>query len=283
MELKQLLIGSVVLNVALLATSAFFYLDSNSSKEVAQSLATEREEAIAKVTELEEKNKTLSQRLALSQQNTSSEDADAVARLKQALDEKDAEITRLKATANSGNRRGDRDRDRGPNRENMQERMERFREENPELYARMQNQREEFQKRMEEHAAKRDNYVNNIDTSRLSVQQRRTVSDYQALLKTQEELRQTMQNGNGDRDSWRQMFENQRQISQMSGDIRNILLEQYASTISSSNSAAVATEIQNIIDATSNFGGGGGFGGGQGGRGPGGGRGGRGNRNRGQE
>ena len=271
------------MNVALLATSAFFYLDSNSSKEVAQSLATEREEAIAKVTELEEKNKTLSQRLALSQQNTSSEDADAVARLKQALDEKDAEITRLKATANSGNRRGDRDRDRGPNRENMQERMERFREENPELYARMQNQREEFQKRMEEHAAKRDNYVNNIDTSRLSVQQRRTVSDYQALLKTQEELRQTMQNGNGDRDSWRQMFENQRQISQMSGDIRNILLEQYASTISSSNSAAVATEIQNIIDATSNFGGGGGFGGGQGGRGPGGGRGGRGNRNRGQE
>ncbi|MBQ6471632.1 MAG: hypothetical protein IJJ33_06590 [Victivallales bacterium] len=273
MEHKPLIILMIALDVVLAGATAYFYVDANSQANLAKSLGEERDAALAKLTELEDAHKTLTARLNAAQQgNEAPTDADA-ARLRQAIDEKDAEISRLKANANRTapsreREHGNRNRGGGPG--NFRENMERLKTENPELYARI----EERRKKMEERTLRRDQYLNNIDTSRLNATQRQTVSDYQALLKANEELRQSMENGESDNESRREMFDNMRQIGQMSGEIRSILLEQYANTLSSGNGAAVAEEIQNIIDATSagpggGPGGPGGFGG-PGRRGPGG-------------
>jgi len=281
MEYKHLLAITIALNVVLAGATAYFYVDANSQSNLAKSLGEERDSALARLTELEDAQKTLSSRLTAAQQgNETPVDANAE-RLRQAIDEKDAEISRLKASANrpAPPQNRERNRNRGGWNGNFRENMERLKTENPELYARIQAQQEDRRKRMEERNARRDQYLNNIDTSRLTATQRQTVSDYQALLKANEEIRQGMESGEIDNESRREMFDNMRQIGQMSGEIRNILLEQYAGTISPSNSAAVAEEIQNIIDATSPFpaggpgGPGGGPGGGfrgRGGRGPGG-------------
>ena len=182
MEYKPLLVITIALNVVLAGTTAYFYVDSNSQSNLAKSLGEERDAALAKLTELEDAHKTLSARLTAAQQeNEAPTDADA-ARLRQAIDEKDAEISRLKASANRPAPTRERERgnrNRGGWNGNFRENMERLKSENPELYARIEDRR----KKMEERNIRRDQYLNNIDTSRLTATQRQVVSDYQALLK----------------------------------------------------------------------------------------------------
>ena len=86
-------------------------------------------------------------------------------------------------------------------------------------------------------------------------------SEKPPLLQAQADQRTAMQNGNGD---FRQMMETNMQLGQLSTQIRDILIDQYA--------GQSAAEIKNIINATSGGFPGGGFpGGGPGGGCPGGG------------
>ena len=116
----------------------------------------------------------------------------------------------------------------------------------------------------------RNNYLARINLSRLNSDQRQAVTDYQALIKANEELMASMREGNNF-ENMREIGANQRKINELSGQIRDVLIEQYADTLRNGSGAQAAEEIKNILDATSS-----GFGGGPGGppggfgRGPGG-------------
>lgn len=257
MDYKKLFISTLCVCGLLLGTSAYYYLDHASQAEMIASLTQERDEAITQKTTAEENAKKLRGRLTLLSQSGASSAAGASDNLAKVIDEKDAEITRLKKQLEqAGNRQNDNRRGNGNRRENFQARMERMKQEDPERYEQMMSNMEKRRQEMEKRITQRDQYISNIDTSRLSYEQKNVVEQYKNLVQTQAEQRTAMQNGNGD---FREMMETNRQVGQLSTQIRDILIEQYA--------GSSAEEIKNIINATSTgFGGGpGGFGGGPGG------------------
>ena len=262
MDYKKLFISTLCVCGVLLGTSAYYYLDHASQAEMIASLTQERDDAIAQKTTAEENSKKLRGRLTLLSQSGASSAANASDNLAKVIDEKDAEITRLKRQLEqAGNRQNDNQRGnrRGGGRENFQARMERMKQEDPERYEQMMSNMEKRRQEMEKRITQRDQYISNIDTSRLSYEQKNVVEQYKSLVQTQAEQRAAMQNGNGD---FREMMDTNRQVGQLSTQIRDILIEQYA--------GSSAEEIKNIINATSTgfggFGGGpGGFGGGPGG------------------
>ena len=261
---RNLLVISIVLNVALAAAALFFHLDNSSLQEQSRALSAERDKAIAETKTLELSVQALQKKLnALAQ--TAAEPADEsneqllkaiamkdemIAALRQELDNSD----RVRQTQNQRPERRQRDNTS----ESIQDRMERMKTEDPERYEQMMTRRRE----MEERIAKRDDFLNAIDLSKLPQAKRQAVSEYRELLRANQEL---MQNAmNGDRDSGREMWENQRAINDLSAEVRTILLEQYGKTIGATGSQ-LADQVNQILDATSSgfgFGGGAGRGGG---------------------
>lgn len=270
MEYKKRFLFAVVFDCVFLAAAAFFYLDRQAQGELIETLTGERDSALSTVTEKEEQIKSMQSKLALFTQGGQQVDADAE-RLKKIIDEKDAEISRLKLAMenNQNQRRRGRDNQEGRQnnmanvRQRMEDRMQQLREQNPERYNQIMADREALRKRMEDRISKRNQYLSNINLARLTTEQRQVVGDYQELLKANDEIRANMQEGNG-MESFREMMNNQRQINEMSTQIRDILIEQYAGSISSTSGAQVAEEIRSIIDVTSSNGPGG-FGPGRGG------------------
>lgn len=254
MENKKLLIIALVLDVVMLVIVAFFYVDRSDLITANESMTKELSEAKSKLAAAETENASLTNKLAMMSQGTAVVVDGESERLKKAVDEKDAEISRLKASLESAERNsGARSQQRGQRnafgmRARMQEHMERLKSEDPEQYEQMQVEREKRRKELQDRLAKRDQLVNAIDTSKLNADQKQLVSDYQALIKASQDARAAMESGEGEVDM-RELMYTQRKINAMSSDIRDILIEQYASSLGASG-RDVAAKIKSIIEAT---------------------------------
>lgn len=260
---RNLLVASLVLNVALAAAALFFHLDNSSLQEQRQALSAARDQAIAETKTLELNVQAMQKKLnALTQAAELPEDEskerllkdiamkdEMIAALRKALDNSNA------ARQNQPQRPERRQRDRDIPRESPEERMERMRTENPERYEQMMTRRRE----MEERIAKRDDFLNAIDVSKLPSAKRQAVTEYRELLRANQELMQSAMQG--DRDSGREMWENQRAINDLSAEVRTILLEQYGKSIGAGG-AQLADQVNQILEATSTGFGGGNFRGG---------------------
>ena len=277
MENKAIIIISLLFNLVLFGTAAFYWSDRASLNEQLEAVTAERDAAQTNSSALEEDIQKLNNKLKFLEQGGQTEESQDVSRLKQNLDEKSAEIARLKAQLENMPRNEDNGRrpNRNANFQDMQRRgqefMERMKTEDPERYERMMADRERRQQERQNRINMRDNYLARINMSRLNSDQRQAVTDYQALIKANEELMASMREGNNF-ENMREIGANQRRLNELSGQIRDVLIEQYADTLRNGSGAQAAEEIKNILDATSS-----GFGGGPGGppggfgRGPGGG------------
>lgn len=199
---------------------------------------------------------------------TTEENSEELAALNAYIDRLEAENQNLKQQlANSQQARpGRQNRQRGPRMD-----MEQMKESDPERYERIMSFRENMQKAMQERAQRRNDYFASLDTSKLSAEQRSTLSDYQTLLG---EVETTMANG-GD---FRDMREAGMELWRMRGDVQNILVENLGAQLGA-DGENLKQGLQQISEITGGFGNPfqglpqmGGFGGGPGGRG---GRGGR--------
>ena len=280
-QLKTTLLGVFLVTTLICGgTAVFFFMDNSNLRSQYDEQAVELDEASASVKKLEQENgKLKAEQKRMLESNESEELKKENERLKSDLASMKQEYDRVKAAGGEG--RGDRgDRGgrggwgRGGNggrgNFNPQEMMARLKEEDPERYEQIQAEQEKRRKDMEERQQKRNDFFANINTSKMTAEQRETVERYQQLMQQQ-------QNSNGD---WRAMMEAGREMMQLNSKVREALLDQY-----SNNSAAQA--VRQIYEMTGSGGGfGGGFGGGPGGgfggfggRGPGGGRPGRGGNN----
>lgn len=267
MNTRKAFIVALVMDVVLLAAAGYFYAEAKAQGELSSAIAEEKAATEAKLANLQNDNASLKNRLELfSASGSDTKNAD-LAKLTKALDEKDSEINRLKKLIAQNNANPPRQDDRGDRnnrpRFNPEEMMARIKENDPERYQQIMDQRERHRQVLKERSEKRDNYLSRLDMNKLSAEQKQAVSDYQALIKTNEELRASMSEEGG-MSNFREIMRNQAQISNMSTNIRDILIEQFAGS-------NVAEEVKNIIDATTVEGRGfrGGFGGPGGFRGPG--------------
>lgn len=279
MDTKVIIVVSLIFDFILLGAAAFFWSDRAALDEQLAAMTAERDEAQTHSSSLEEEIQKLKGRIALMEQDTPVAESQDVVRLKQNLDEKSAEVARLKAQIENMPRNNDEG--RRPNRGGMnfqdmrrrgEEFMERMKTEDPERYERMMADRERRQQERQNRINMRDNYLARIDMNRLNSDQRQAVTDYQSLIKANEELMASMREGNGF-ENMREIGANQRRINELSSQVRDVLIEQYADGLRSGSGAQAAEEIKNILDATSSGFGGpagpppGGFGGPGGGRG----------------
>jgi hypothetical protein len=262
MDTKVIIVVSLIFDFILLGAAAFFWSDRAALDEQLAAMTAERDEAQTRSSSLEEEIQKLKGRIALMEQDTPVAESQDVVRLKQNLDEKSAEVARLKAQIENMPRNNDEG--RRPNRGGMnfqdmrrrgEEFMERMKTEDPERYERMMADRERRQQERQNRINMRDNYLARIDMNRLNSDQRQAVTDYQSLIKANEELMASMREGNGF-ENMREIGANQRRINELSSQVRDVLIEQYADGLRSGSGAQAAEEIKNILDATSSgFGG----------------------------
>ncbi|GEM_PF-4364733 len=195
----------------------------------------------------------------LSALQASGDDSEAVQALNAYIDKLEKENAAYKkqleeaVAENSRGGRGNRERRNGP------PNMEELKETNPEQYARFQEMRQRMEQRMQEFREKRDSYFANLDTSRLSAEQRNTLKDYQNLVAEMEERMQNPENRGDMRELGREMME-------MRGEVQNILFDELGSRIGA-DGTALSDGVQEIMSVMGGgMGGGpGGFGGGPGG------------------
>lgn len=279
MDKPKIIIALIALNLCFAASALFFFLDNGSLREQFAALNQERDDALAKLTIADKDRQLLQTRLNASAQASEEADEESNEKLLKLLEQKDRDIVALKDALASADRQvaaqanaqqNDRrrpTRNDNERRGNMQDRMERMRAENPERYEQMIAWRENARKQAEERQQKRDEFLDKINTARLSNSQRDAINDYRALLQANQELAANAMAG--DQESGREMWANQRAINELSNSVRDILIEQTAGS-------KTASEIKTILDITSAGGFGGGLGGGRSGGpggGPGGGRG----------
>ena len=265
-QLKTTLLGLFLVTTLICGgTAVYFFMDNSSLRTQYDEQSAELDEASESVKKPEQENgKLKAEQKRMLEAHESEELKKENERLKADLANMKQEYDRMKATAgNEG--RGDRggrgggwgrggNGGRGGN-FNPQEWMNRLKEEDPERYEQMVAEQERRRKEQEERQQKRNDFFANINTSKMTAEQRETVERYQQLMQQQ-------QNSNGD---WRAMMEAGREMMQLNGKVREALLDQYAN-----NSAAQAVRQIYEMTGSGGFGGGpgGGFGG-FGGRGPG--------------
>ncbi|MGI5923365.1 MAG: hypothetical protein GX945_04600 [Lentisphaerae bacterium] len=270
MDQQKIIIALSVLCLGLAAAALFFRLDNLSLKEQFAKLSDERNNALAELAAVDKDRQILQARLNANVNNDEKDDDEDNEKLLKLLEQKDKDIVALKealANEQAARRQPERDRperggERGDRRGgNMQERMERMREEDPERYEQIMTWRDNARKQAEEQQRKREEFLDKINTARLNDTQREIINDYRALLQTNHEL--ALNAMSGDMESGREIWENQRAINDLSQSVRDILIEQAAGS-------KTAQEIKAILDITNTgpagFGGRGGFGGGRGAR-----------------
>ncbi len=264
MDTKKAFIIALVLDFVFLAVAGYFYTDAKAQGELANSITEEKAASDAKIASMEKENGALKNRLSLLSTNGGDDKNAELQKMIKSLDEKDGEIKRLKnlIAQNNANppQQQENRRDRG-NRQrfNPEEMMARLKESDPERYEQIMKQRDERRQMLKERTDKRDNYLSRLNMSKLNSEQKQTITDYQALIKSNEELRANMSE-NGDMSNFREIMRNQAEMANISTKVRDILIEQFAGS-------NVSEEVKNIIDATTVEGGrGGGFRGGFGGR-----------------
>ncbi len=254
--LGLLIFGNVLFFVAAL----YSYIDGSSIRDQLAETSAARDLAMVEREELRAENVRLKALTASKSAAQLPNPSGDLAKLEQLLDMRDAELAELRRQLENSSRQGGegaRTRDSAAasrSRENMQERMERLRTENPEEYARIQNFRENMQQRNQERIANRDNFFKNLDVSRMTAEQRETLTRYRDLLSASDEL---MTAGRGaDREALR---ENYQSLREMRESVQELLL----SNLAESNGIPAATLSDNLKDIMEITGGS--FGGGRGG------------------
>ncbi len=232
-----LVLGNILFFVAAL----YSYIDVSSLREQLSETATARDLAMVEKEELKNENirlKTISANKPL----LAASDNTDLAKLEQLLDMRDAELAELKKHLESNSPPDNASQERNTNRNNrgdMQGRMERLKEENPEEYARIQNFREEMQQRNQDRIANRDNFFKNLDVSGMTAQQRETLAKYRDLLSASDELMSAGYNAN--RDLLRENFQ---ALREMRDSVQDLLL----SNLAESNGISPTTLSNNVKD-----------------------------------
>ncbi len=140
--------------------------------------------------------------------------------------------------------------------------LEELKNTNPELYAQIQQRREEFRQRREAASVRRNEFFDKLDTSRLNDEQRSQIERYRTLLN---EADAAMGGGHP-----ADMREIGRELFTLRGSVQNTLIQNLGNQLGT-DANALANGLQEIMSVTNGgFGPGpGGFGGGPGGPGPG--------------
>lgn len=241
-------------NLLFFATAYYFFQDHSSLQEQLQEMTIARDTVLSEKVSLQATLELLQSHLGNHTSASRNSDQE-IANLERLLDFREEELQQLKkqldgqsqANLNTPVARQEEPRSRRSG--NMRERMERLKEENPEEYERMQTRLNEFQKQREEQNARRELFFKNLDVSKLSKDQRRTVSEYQELLAANEEMANSMWQG-GESANFQEMMEQGRAIREMSETVREILLQNLG------NQAGIGGEnlssnVQEILDMTS--------------------------------
>ncbi len=256
---RTLLVVLIVGNVLFFVAALYSHLDAGSLREQLSETAAARDQTLVQNAELQNENNRL-KTLAVSKPAQTVSDNGTVAKLEQLLDMRDAELAELKKQLESNPARNfageQRERGGAPrNREGMQERMERLRTENPEEYARIQNFREDMQRRNQERIANRDNFFKNLDVSRMTGEQRELLTRYRDLLAANDELMAA--GGDADRNTMR---ENYQALQDMRESVQELLLNNLAER-NGISAAMLSENVRDIMEITGGGFGGGGFGG----------------------
>lgn len=262
---KKIALVLLLSTVVFIAVSAFIYQENSTLRSQLAGMTSERDTYLARAGEQELELGRLRNRKTSTVAAIEGEGTNGVTALEQLLDQRDAEIATMKQQVARTGREpaaaGRNDRRSDNNRGDMQERMERLREENPEAYQRMQTMREEMRKRREETTAKRDDYLKNLDLNALPEKQREVIQDFRTLMAANQELMASMETGEMNRDAMREMMENSRAINDISTAVRDILLGQLGQKLGTDGNS-LANGVKDIMDITAsgfggNFGGGG--------------------------
>lgn len=214
-------------------------------------------------------------------------DAEAVKALRARIRDLEKELASARAGATEEKvqeerrDRGDRGgRRNGPDWGDMRARLDQWKKDNPEEFAKMEKARQDFMQRRAQQAQSKIDFLASVDTSRMNKQAKATHEALQGLIARREEIQQKLFSPDtADEERGRlfqEMRETEHQINEKNGQERSNLLQQTAEALGFSGAEAteIVDTIGEIYEATSNQRGGfgpggpmGGFGGGRGGRG----------------
>lgn len=241
-------------NLFFFAAAFYFYQDHSSLQEQLQEAMAARDAVVAEKVAMQAEIALLENRLANRSFVSRSPDQEIV-NLERLLDLRDEELLNLKRQLDGQSARNPvstaefrREEARPRRGGNMQERMERLKDENPEEYERMQARMNEFQRQREEQTARRELFFKNLDVSKLSSDQRRTLSEYQELLAANEDMTNNLWQ-NGAQANFQEMMERGRTIREMSETVREILLQNLGNQLGGGEN--LSSSVQEILDMTS--------------------------------
>ena len=169
--------------------------------------------------------------------------SEEIAALNAYIDRLEAENKNLKQQLAQAPAPGQR---RGPGGRGGRPNLEELKETNPERYEQIQRHREAMQAALQERAQRRSDYFANLDTSKLSAEQKSTLSDYQTLLA---DVENTIATG-GD---FRSLRESGMELFRMRGEVQNILVENLGTQLGADNEA-LQQGLQQISEITGGFG-----------------------------
>ena len=167
--------------------------------------------------------------------------------------------------------RADAPREEGRGGGNWRERIENFRRDNPEEFARMEKRRQEFRQHRAEQARSKLEFLSSIDVSRMNAKQKATHRRLQELVARRDELESKVTPDammNSSAEERREFFEEMRAIDrdmrELNAEERDILLSQAAQSLGLEGEDAkdVVSAIKEIYEHTGNDFGMRGFGGG---------------------
>lgn len=167
--------------------------------------------------------------------------------------EQSAEKTEEKVAGEESGRR----RRGGPDWREMRERMEQWKKDNPEEFAKMEARRKEFMAQRAQKAQSKIDFLASIDTSRMSKKAKETHEQLQQQLTKREELMAKLQDENITDEERGQIFHDMHDVDRATRELgeqeRENLLQQTAETLGFSGSEAteIVDTISEIYEATS--------------------------------
>lgn len=145
------------------------------------------------------------------------------------------------------------------------DRMEQFKKNNPDQYAQMMKQREEYRLQLEQRTKERSDFLASVDTKNMSQEQRLNHTKLLAAIEQSNKIRaQLMEPNAGSRtDLSKELHDNTHSISELYALERRYLLEELArsSGYKGTNVVTFVNRVQSIIDNTATATGTTGFGG----------------------
>lgn len=252
---KVLVILLLSANVVFVAAAYYLYQDNISLKNQNQEISEARDSALTEKIVLENENDKLLNRIQSSNSGTK-DSSKEVENLEKLLNLREEEIAQLKNQLENNlagsNQRGGRDTRAARDNNSREDRMRRFREENPEQFQRMQERVADFRQQREDQQAKRELFFKSLDLSKCSAEERRKVSEYQDMLIRSEEMAAAMWNPeNRQQVNFRDMMEQAQELQERSEEVREILLQNLEQEMLSNNRQSLPARVNEIIENTS--------------------------------